>query len=272
MNTASTGQAATTDLAELLPQVIHAATQAGDRLMKAFSPDSRPTDRAAMYKLGMQIESESATAARTVLNDALPGAGWVEEEQEGSLLPKGDWWVVDGAEGGVNHVHGLPEWGVTITLIRDNAPVLAVVRQPVGDLTYTAVQGGGAKLNGRSLRASGKAELEAAIVAASQAGGDVNVSERFGRAVAALSQCALLVRNTIPTTFPLLAVASGQYDVFWQYEPDLPGVSAGSLLVSEAGGIVTDLRGRPWTPGSRDVLISAPGLHAAALAVLSPII
>lgn len=264
------GPASPADL-ELLPRVVHAARLAGDRLLAAFSPDSRPADRAAMYAMGTRIEEESFAAAREALDGAVPGARWVEEEQEGGLLPDGAWWVVDGAEGGVNHVHGLPEWGVTITLVRDNAPVVAVVRQPLADLTYTAVRGGGARLGGAALRVSAKTGLDAAIATAGQAGGGPEVAERFGRAFAAMSRRALLVRNTIPTTFPLLAVASGQYDAFWQYDPDLPGVSAGSLLVAEAGGVVTDLRGEPWTPGSPDVLVAAPGVHAAALDVLAPI-
>src|ERR1700743_2254216 len=67
-------------------------------------------------------------------------------------LPPGEWWVVDAVEGGVNYVHGLPEWAVTVTLLRDGQPVLTVVRQPVGDLTYTAVRGAGAYLNGTRLR------------------------------------------------------------------------------------------------------------------------
>jgi hypothetical protein len=71
--------------------------------------------------------------------------------------------VADGAEGGVNFVHGLPEWAVSTILIRDNEPVLAVVYQPVPDLTWTAVRGGGAQRNGQPLHTSAKTSLDAAI-------------------------------------------------------------------------------------------------------------
>jgi myo-inositol-1(or 4)-monophosphatase len=75
----------------------------------------------------------------------------------------------------------------------------------------------------------------------------------------------------VPSTFPILAFAAGHFDVFWQYAPVLPGVAAGALLVTEAGGVVTDTHGEPWRPGSADVVMSAPGLHAAVVDVLSAI-
>jgi len=79
------------------------------------------------------------------------------------------------------------------------------------------------------------------------------------------------VRASVPSTFPLLLVAAGHNDVFWQYEPVLPGVAAGLLFVTEAGGIVTRIDGSPWRPGSADILAAAPGLHAAAVDVLRAI-
>jgi myo-inositol-1(or 4)-monophosphatase len=253
---------------ELLPAVVEAANRGASFLLARFDPKSRPADRAAMYELGMGLEEGSVAAVREVLDGVAPNAGWYDDE-DGRELPPGEWWIVDGAEGGVNHVHGLPEWAVTIALVRDGIPQLSVVRQPVGELTYTAVRGAGAWRNGQPLRVSAKTSLDAAIAAASQAGNGPEVNARFGRAVAAMSDRALLVRNTIPTTFPLLRVASGQSDVFWQYEPDVPGTAAGTLLAAEAGAVVTDLSGKHWDLNSPDVLVAAPGVHAAALAVLS---
>lgn len=254
---------------ELLAAAVEAANKGAGFLMARFDPRSRPADRAAMYQLGMGLEEGSVAAVREVLDGVLPRAGWFDDDEDGGELPPGEWWVVDGAEGGVNHVHGLPEWAVTIALVKDGIPQLSVVRQPVGDLTYTGARGIGAWRNGQPMRVSAKTSLDAAIASASQAGNSPEVHARFGRAVAAMSDRALLVRNTIPTTFPLLRVASGQSDVFWQYEPDLPGTAAGTLLAAEAGAAVTDLSGKPWDLNSPDILVAAPGVHAAALEVLS---
>lgn len=247
--------------------MVQAAEKAGQALLASFDPASRPADRAAMYELGTGLEATSTEIVREALS-TVDGVGWWDEDESGRVVPPGRWWVVDGTEGAVNHVHGLPEWGVIITLVTDGQPELAVVRQPVADLTYTAERGQGAFLNGRPLRASAKTDLSAAAVTASQAGNDSVVYERFAAAFTTMASRALLVRNTIPTVFPLLGLANGQYDVFWQYSPDLPGTAAGSLLAGEAGAIVTDLAGSPWDVNSADILVAAPGLHAAALEVL----
>jgi myo-inositol-1(or 4)-monophosphatase len=259
------------ELSRLLPQVIAAVHAAGDRLNEQYDPQARPDSRAAMYQAGLTIEAESRAILQAALTEARPAARWAgdAEEDSGEALHPGEWWVADGAEGGVNFVHGLSEWAVSTVLIRDNEPVLAVVYQPVGDLTWTAIRGGGATLNGEPLNTSAKTSLDAAIATMSQANGGPEQNRRTAASIEAMLGRALLVRNTIPTTFPLLAVAAGHYDLFWQYQPDLPGVAAGSLLVTEAGGIATDLRGQPWRPGAPDVLIAAPGLHAAALDVLA---
>jgi myo-inositol-1(or 4)-monophosphatase len=150
--------------------------------------------------------------------------------------------------------------------------VIAVVRQPVGDLTYTAVRGAGAHLNGQPLRASVKTTLDAAIAVTGQAeAGQDGTYRRIGESVTAMLGQALLVRASVPSTFPMLLVASGQSDVFWLYEPVLPGVAVGMLLITEAGGTVTRIDGSPWGPGSPDILAAAPGLHRAAVGALAAV-
>ncbi|QMU69646.1 inositol monophosphatase [Streptacidiphilus sp. P02-A3a] len=263
---------ASTDDSALLSAVVRAAVEAGRALEARYSVSARPADRAAMFRAGTADSEVSLAILRPALTALRPDARWLPQEYETTALPPGEWWVVDEVEGNVNHVHGLPEWAVSVALVRDGEPVLAVVRRPVGDLTYTALRGGGAQLNGAALRVSAKRELDAAIVDTGQAEADQEGTyERIGRSVAAMLHRALLVRVGVPSTFPMLLVAAGHHDVFWQYEPTLPGVAAGALMITEAGGIVTRVDGAPWSPGSDTVLASAPGLHAAAVQVLAPI-
>ncbi len=255
-------------MTDVLNTMVQAASEAAQALLASFDPASRPPDREAMYALGTKLEATSTSVVRSVLA-GVDDVGWWDEDEGGRVVPPGRWWVVDGAEGAVNHVHGLPEWAVTITLVTDGQPELTVVRQPIGDLTYTASRGHGAYLNGSPLHVSAKTDLSAAAVTASQAGNSMAVYERFAGAFAAMASKALLVRNTIPTVFPLLGLAAGQYDVFWQYSPDLPGTASGSLLALEAGAVVSDLSGGAWNVNSSDILVAAPGLHASALEVLA---
>jgi myo-inositol-1(or 4)-monophosphatase len=267
---AGAGTAISRDDTSTLAAMVEAVHDAGAALLALYTPQARPADRDDMFRAGRRNEEASLARLRPALTAARPQAGWVHDDQETAALPPGEWWTVDAVEGNVNHVHGLAEWCVSATLIRDNVPVVTAVYQPVGDLAYTAVRGSGAYLNGRLLYTSAKTDLAAAIVTTGQAEAGQDLTyRRIGDSIAAMLGRALLVRATVPSTFPLLHVAAGHYDVFWQYEPVLPGIAAGALLVSEAGGVVSDVRGRPWQPGRPDVVMAAPGLHAAAIDALA---
>jgi myo-inositol-1(or 4)-monophosphatase len=253
---------------DLIPVV----TEAADRLLAAFSPDARPAGKHDMFEAGRRNENLVLDGLQRALKDLRPDAVWLDDEMETTPLPPGEFWAVDAVEGNVNHVHGMAEWCVTVTLISDGEPVLTVVRQPIGDRTYTAARGEGAYLNGKRMTASVKTDLDAAIVSTGQAeAGQPGTHRRIGESITAMLDEALLVRAFVPSTFPMLLVASGQHDVFWQYEPVLPGIAAGLLLVTEAGGVASRIDGSPWRPGSPDVLVAASGLHSAAVSVLSAV-
>ena len=261
---------------ELLSAVAQVAAEAGDRLLAAYSPGARPADRGELLKAAARNEEVSSAGLREALHALRPGARWLEEENEAGPLPDGEWWVVDNAEGSVNHVHGMPEWGVSITLVADGVPLLGAFRQPVGGLTYTALRGhgayrgSGAYLGGQRLAVSAKSGLDLAIVGTGQAeAGQAETYARIGRSVTALLGRAFLVRATVPSTFPLLLVAEGHTDAFWQYEPVLPGIALGILLATEAGATVSAVDGAPWTPASDTVLVAAPGVHASMVAALA---
>ncbi|MFD4506487.1 inositol monophosphatase family protein [Streptomyces sp. NPDC058457] len=257
---------------KLLDAVVEIATEAGRALEARYSTAARPAGRHDMFRTGTADGQVSLDILRPALTALRPEARWLTDEYETTELPAGEWWVVDEVEGNVNHVHGLPEWAVTVALVRDGQTVLAVVRQPVGDLTYTALRGAGAHLNGTPLKVSAKTELNAAIVVTGQAEADQDGTyRRIGQSITAMLDSALLVRASVPSTFPMLLVGAGHNDVFWQYEPVLPGVAAGALMITEAGGTVTRIDGTPWTPGADTILATAPALHAPAVQVLSAI-
>ncbi len=253
-----------------LAGMVRIAQEAGARLLAVYTPDARPADRDALVAAVQRNEEVSSAGLREALTMLRPEARWLDEALETTTLPDGEWWVVDAVEGNVNHIHGLPDWGVTITLVRDGMPALAVVHQPLGQLTWTAIRGSGARLNGQRLQVSTKSRLDAAIAATGQAeAGQSHTYRRIGDSIGAMLDHVLLVRAAVPSTFPLLQVARGQSDLFWQYAPVLPGVAAGILFVEEAGGVVSRLDGAPWQPGAADILVTTPKLHAESVNVFT---
>jgi myo-inositol-1(or 4)-monophosphatase len=261
------------DDTRLIAQVAAAVQTAGQAVLDRFHTEARPVNRRDIGAMIAANDAVSLTILQAALSIARPTAQWMNDEGGSGHLPKGEWWIVDPVEGAINHIHGLPEWGVTATLVRDNVPVLTAVHLPLYAQTYTALRGGGAWLNGKRLQASLKTELNAARAGTGQAVPDEGstVYNCIGRSVSAMLEAALVVQVSVPATLQLLQVAAGHQDLFWQYSQVRSGLLAGALLVAEAGCSVTDLNGAPWHLDSGDFLACAPDLLQQAVSVLSPI-
>ncbi|MEU8587712.1 3'(2'),5'-bisphosphate nucleotidase CysQ [Streptomyces sp. NPDC048664] len=257
--------------ADLLDQVAAAVREAGAALRERFGEVVRYRSREELMRALADNDDTALGILRPRLTSLRPEAGWVEDELDGGALPPGEWWVVDPAEGNVNHLHALPEWAVTATLVRDNQPVLTVVHLPLTGETYTARAGGGAHVDGRPLHVSKTADLGLSLVATSQARPDEDekVVRRVGSSITAMLLDALVVRTAVPATLHLVNVAAGRIDAFWQSAGARADLLPGALLVTEAGGRISDTQGRPWTPQSTGFLAAAPGIHTEAVATLS---
>ncbi len=254
----------------LLPFVVAAVHAAGNRIKELFSPDARPLNVQDIGRMIHANDSVSMDILRHALMQAAPSIQWAEDESAGGALPPGQWWVTDPVEGAINHIHGMTEWCVTTTLVRNNIPVLTVVYLPMTSHTYTALRGGGAYLNGAPLQVSAKTALNAALVGTGQAipGESDATYVRIGQSVTAMLNAALVVRVSVPATLQLIHIAAGRLDVFWQYSNVRSGLMAGALLVAEAGGVITDVDGQPWSLQSSHFLATAPALHPAAVKAL----
>ncbi|QIP74636.1 3'(2'),5'-bisphosphate nucleotidase CysQ [Streptomyces sp. VN1] len=257
--------------ADLLDQTASAVRAAGAALRERFGEVVRYQTREELMRALAANDDTALDILRPRLTSLRPEAGWVEDELDGGALPSGEWWVVDPAEGNVNHLHALPDWAVTATLVRDNQPVLTVVHLPLTGETYTALAGEGAHLDGQPLHVSRTEDLGLGIVATSQARPDEDekVVRRVGSSISAMLFDALVVRTSVPATLHLVNVAAGRIDAFWQFAGARADLLPGALLVTEAGGQISDAEGRPWTPQSESFLAAAPGVHAAAVATLS---
>ncbi|WP_405934005.1 3'(2'),5'-bisphosphate nucleotidase CysQ [Streptomyces longwoodensis] len=255
----------------LFDGTVAAVREAGAALRDRFGEVVRHGTRDELMRALAANDDTALDILRPRLARLRPDARWMEDELDGGALPPGEWWVVDPAEGNVNHLHGLPEWAVTATLVRDNQPVLTAVHVPLTGETYTAVSGAGAHLDGRPLHVAPTADLALAIVATSQARPDEDhdVVRRVGSSITAMLLDALVVRTAVPATLHLVNVAAGRIDAFWQFAGARADLLPGALLVTEAGGRISDAEGRPWTPLSEGFLAAAPGVHAQAVATLS---
>ncbi|MEV8372770.1 inositol monophosphatase family protein [Kribbella sp. NPDC056861] len=256
---------------DLLAETASAVRAAGSALLKRFGQAVRYETREELMAALSANDAVALAVLRPRLTALRPEARWVEEELEGGELPPGEWWVVDPVEGNINYLRGLPEWAVTATLVRDNQAVLTAVHVPLTGETYTALAGGGAAVDGRPLQVSATARLGLSLAATSYARPDEeeSVVQRIGASTTAMIRDALVVRTSVPATLHLVNLAAGRLDVYWQLASARADLLPGALLVAEAGGTISDVDGRGWTPVSEGFLATTPRVHAEAVASLS---
>ncbi|MFJ5232251.1 inositol monophosphatase family protein [Kitasatospora sp. NPDC088391] len=252
------------------------ATEAAVRevggLLRARQP-AAPLDAAAPAEALAAFERYDRPAAallRERLGALRPQAGWLGDEWAREVPPTGEWWLCDATDGAVQYLSALPQWAVTATLLRDGAPVLAVVHAPLLGGTYAACAGGGTRLDGEPC-APRVRTLATAVAATAQppgAAGDPVALRAAGASLAAVLPHVLAVRNLGPTALQAAQVGSGHLTLFWQYGADPANLLPGALLAAEAGAVVTDAEGCPWTPGAASFVAAAPGAHPELLRVL----
>src|SRR5579875_2166766 len=188
---------------------------------------------------------------------AFPDDGWLSEETADSTarLGKPRVWIVDPLDGTKEFIQHIPEFCVCIALVEHGRPVVAVEYNPAADRLYVASQGAGTTANGTPARVSATARLADAVVLASRS------EDKRGEWDA----------------FKLAELASGRGDATFTLTPKNEwDVCAGTLLVEEAGGRVTDLDGAPLVFNQpsplRPGLVASNGvLHEALLALIAEV-
>ncbi|MCA0276728.1 MAG: inositol monophosphatase [Proteobacteria bacterium] len=178
------------------------------------------------------------------LSKARVGYGFLMEER-GVVAGEDDQhrWIVDPLDGTTNFLHGIPVFSISIALERQGQIVAAVVYNPAMDELYTAERGGGAFLNDRRLRVSGRTKLVDAVIGCGVPhlgrGHHGNFLLELRNVMAEVAG----VRRLGSAALDLAYVAAGRMDGFWETGLSPWDVAAGILLVREAGGYVSDGKG-----------------------------
>jgi myo-inositol-1(or 4)-monophosphatase len=177
-------------------------------------------------------------------------------------------WIIDPLDGTTNYAHGYPRFCVSIGVEFEGARTVAVVYDPLMDELFHAVAGGGAYLNGQRIRVSKETALDRALLATGFAydrrGSEQDNLDEF----AAFLKSARALRRDGSAALDLCYVAAGRLDGFWEFKLAPWDVAAGYLIVEEAGGRCTDVRGGSPPASGSDVVASNGQIHHAMLQVL----
>ena len=171
-----------------------------------------------------------------------------------SNISKEDWlWVVDPLDGTVNYVHRMPNFAVSIALMKEGKSVLGIVFDPMANDLYAAILGGGATVNGSKLRCSGCTRLDEALVAASFPPQIQKDSIEIAQFVEVLVR-SQSIRRLGSAALNLCYVAQGRLDAYWANVLKVWDIAAGSLIATEAGAALTKHDGNPFDPWDGELL------------------
>lgn len=196
----------------------------------------------------------------TALRSARPDDGLLGEEGAAVEGTSGVRWVVDPIDGTVNYLYGIPQWAVSVGVQDAEGAFVGVVYDPCGDELWQAVRGRGAQLNGVPLHCSGETSLAQALVGTGF-GYDARRRAAQSAPLPDLLPRVRDIRRLGAGSLDLCSVAAGRLDAYYEQGLSPWDLCAGGLVATEAGALVTGLRGRP--AGFDLVLAAAPGVHGA---------
>lgn len=248
-----------------------AARKAGHRLRRDFGEvEHLQVSRKGPADFVSKADQRSERTLYDELLHARPDWGFVLEEAgtiEGD--PSSPRWIVDPLDGTSNFLHGIPHFAISIA-VQEPRPggggwgdvVAGVIYNPVTDETFWAEKSRGAWLHDGRLRVSSRRQLSEALVSTGiPFSGHGDFSE-WSRIFGAIGPNVAGIRRYGAASLDLAWLAAGRYDGFWESGLNDWDTAAGCLIVREAGGFVSDFRGRSQPIHSAQILAANDVLHS----------
>jgi myo-inositol-1(or 4)-monophosphatase len=223
------------------------------------------------YDLVTEADRASERLVVDRLRSHFPTHSIVAEEGGGYENPSGEYrWYVDPLDGTTNFAHGFPMFNVTLALERSGELIAGCIYDPIRNEMFSAELGSGAYLNHRRIKVSKVPRIEQALAATGfpSRKRHLSVNLHFYYQMAMWSHG---VRRAGSAALDLAYVASGRLDAFWEFGLKPWDMAAGVLLVAEAGGKVSDMRGAPVQLGGPDLLADNGLVHTEMLTLFAEI-
>ena len=229
----------------MLNIAVRAARSAGTVITRGFeSQDSLETQIKGNNDFVTRIDKEAEQAIISKIQQSYPTHSFVGEE--GGVVEGDDQdykWIIDPLDGTTNFIKGIPHFCVSIALMHKGRIEQAVVFDPIrGDL-FTSTRGNGAQLNGYRIRATKAKDLDGTILCTAFPFKEKDSFPQALKTFSTLFSQAGDMRRTGSAALDLAYVAAGKFDGYWEAGLKPWDMAAGTLLVQESGGMVTDFNG-----------------------------
>lgn len=253
----------------LLDTVEETARSVGQWLLSQFGK-SLESEKGESHNLVTDADIEAERRICTALHKVLPEAVFLREEGESTGDEHSEEvWVVDPLDGTNNFAHGIPQFCVSIALLRQGSFQLGVIYDPNRDELFSAYRGHGAWLNGHSIHVSQRDTLQQSVVCT---GFYYDRGELVKKTLAAVGRLfdsnVRGIRRFGSAALDLSWVACGRLDGYFEYQLGTWDYAAGALIVAEAGGQCSSRDGQPLSPESGSMIASNGAIHDSLVSIV----
>jgi myo-inositol-1(or 4)-monophosphatase len=256
-----------------LLNLLNLARTAAERAASYIRSAERPAGPAAWTSKARRdfvtdVDRRAETIIADVLRTGAPEGRIVGEELTPTVVTDGLVWIVDPLDGTTNFLHGYPSYAVSIAAAVDGVLEAGVVHHVPHEESYLATRGGDAWLGNRQLRVSSIEDPQFALVATGFPFRDMKELQQYQRQFGRIAAGTSGIRRPGAAALDLADVAAGRFDGFWEQRLSAWDVAAGSLLIREAGGVITDFDGRDIGIEHTSVVAGNPQIHEWLLETL----
>jgi myo-inositol-1(or 4)-monophosphatase len=248
---------------------VRAAREAGTLLRSMLGTDLSVRSKGARSDLVTDADTRSEALIRNIITGAFPDDAILGEETGATGDDLRGRWIVDPLDGTTNFAHGYRCFCVSIAYEKDGIVEAACVYDPMADELFCAERGGGATCNDTPIGVSACDDLPSAMLVTGFPAHRVDNPLSNLYPLADFLTVTRAIRRDGSAALDLCYVACGRYDGFW--EPGLHAwdIAAGVLIVTEAGGRISDYRGEPARLDGGRLLASNGRIHAAMIDVVA---
>ena len=252
----------------LLDDIIAAVREAGELVIKGAAAKDVQKKGDSDYVTDSDLAVQNFL--REKLTAAYPEIGFLAEEAgAGDACTDGLCWVLDPIDGTMNFIRDLSLSAVSLALVRGGETVMGVVYNPFSGETFYAEQGRGAYLNGSPIRVSDQKTLEGGLAAFGTSPYKKPYTAKYFELYRELFLAAADVRRLGSAALDICYVAAGRFDCYFEYTLSIWDYAAAHLILTEAGGKITDPRGEVIGGAKKSGVLATNGhLHENVLDII----
>ena len=214
------------------------------------------------------VDKKVETVITQALQAAYPEHNIIGEEQ-GDLEISSDYtWLIDPIDGTTNFMHGFPQFAVSIALQYKKETCLGVIYDPNSHELFTCIKGKGAKRDNKKIRVSAPKTISRSLIGTGFPARNATDIDTYLKVFKDILSQTSGVRRAGSAALDLAYVASGRLNGFWESGLKPWDIAAGMLMISEAGGIVTDFQGQEACPNKGEVVAGSAVTHKILLSAI----